>query len=91
MRTPVFVETQIAVTLYYLCDEGRLRKVANVLGFSRACCSVIVQRVPSAITTHLGPLYIKLPTNEDSVKKKSVDFSRLFLFHSVWAPLMDSH
>ena len=40
MRTPVSVETQIAVTLYYLSDEGRLRKVANAFGLSRACCSL---------------------------------------------------
>ena len=27
MRKPVSVETPLAVTLYYLSDEGRLRKV----------------------------------------------------------------
>ena len=56
--------------MYYLSDEGRLRKVANAFGLSRACCSIIVRRVPSAITTHLGPLCTKLPMNEDSVKEK---------------------
>ena len=34
MREPVSVETQLAVTLYYLSDEGRLRKVANAFGLS---------------------------------------------------------
>ena len=68
MRTPVYVKTQIAITLYYLSVEGRLRKVGNVFGLCRAYCSIIVPRVSSAITTHLGPLYIKLPINEDSVK-----------------------
>ena len=29
MRLPVSVETQVALTLYYLSDEGRLRKTAN--------------------------------------------------------------
>ena len=29
---PLSVETQVAVTLYYLADEGRMGKVANVFG-----------------------------------------------------------
>ncbi len=33
MRKPVTVETQVAVILYYLSDEGSLRKVANALVF----------------------------------------------------------
>ena len=32
MRIPVSVEKQVAVTLYYLSDEERYRKVASVLG-----------------------------------------------------------
>ena len=70
MREPVSVETQLAVTLYYLLDEGRLRKVANAFGLSRSCCSIIVSRVSLAITKHMGPCYIKLPITEESVKKK---------------------
>ena len=34
MRSPISVETQLAVTLYYLSDKGRLRKVANAFGLS---------------------------------------------------------
>ena len=34
MRSPVSVEKQVALTLYYLSDEGRLRKVANSLGLA---------------------------------------------------------
>jgi len=36
MRRPISVETQMAVTLYYLSDEGRHRKVANASGISRS-------------------------------------------------------
>ncbi len=60
MRKPVTVETQVAVTLYYLSDEGSLRKVANAFGLSRSCCSIIVRRVSFAISKHLGPLYIPM-------------------------------
>lgn len=78
MRAPVSVETQLAVTLYYFADEGRLRKVANAFGLSRSCCSITVRRVSSALTTHLGPHYIKLPTTEQSVKEKVSKFYQTF-------------
>ena len=35
MRAPVDVVKQVAVTLYYLSDEGHLRKTANAFGLSR--------------------------------------------------------
>jgi len=68
MHSPVEVERQVALTLYYLSDEGRLRKTANSFGLSRPCISVIVRRVTHAISSHLGPRYIKLPLSEDEVK-----------------------
>ena len=74
MRSPISVETQVAVVLYYLSDEGRLRKVANAFGLSRASCSIIIRRVSWAITTHLGPSFIKLPLTEESVKEKVLKF-----------------
>ena len=49
MRIPVSPETQVALTLYYLSDKGRLRKVSNAFGISRSCCSIIIGRVSSAI------------------------------------------
>ena len=79
MRSPVSVETQVAVVLYYLSDEGRLRKVANAFGISRSSCSIIIRRVSKVITTHLGPLYIKLPFTEESVKEKVEKFYQTYL------------
>ena len=35
MRSPVDVVMQVACTLYYLSEEGRLRKTANAFGISR--------------------------------------------------------
>ena len=58
MRTPVDVERQVALTLYYLSDEGRLRKTANVFGLSRSCVSIIIRRVTFSITQYLGKQYI---------------------------------
>lgn len=74
MRTPVDVIKQVAVTLYYLSDEGRLRKTANAFGISRQVVSKIVRKVCKAITVHLGKKYIKLtglPTDSWSVLNES--------------------
>ena len=60
------VERQVTVTLYYLSDEGRLRKTANAFGLPRPCISVTVRRVTHAIL-YLGRKYIKLPVTEDAV------------------------
>jgi hypothetical protein len=79
MRSPVPVETQVAITLNYLSDEGRLRKVANAFGISRSSCSIIVRRVSKVITKHLGPLYIKLPKTEEEVKETVSNFYSPFL------------
>ena len=70
MRHTVSVETQFAVSLYYLSDEGRLRKVANAFGISKASCFIIIRKVSRTIATQLGPCYIKLPMTEESVKEK---------------------
>ena len=68
MREPVSVETQVALTLYYLSDECRLRKTANSFGLARSTVSVTIRRVCAAISNHLGPQYIKLPTTVTEVE-----------------------
>ncbi len=68
MRKPLSVEKQLAVTLYYLADEGRYRKVANAFGISRSAVSIAVRRVCLVITKELGPKYIRLPTTTDEVE-----------------------
>ena len=67
MRKPLDVETQVAITLYYLADEGRYRKVANAFGVARCTVSRAVRRVCKAISTKLGPLYIRLPSTPQQV------------------------
>ena len=58
---PLSVETQVAVILYYLADEGRMGKVANVFGIGKSTVLKVVRRVTMAISRLLGPQYIKHP------------------------------
>uniref|UniRef100_A0A3P9PY79 Putative nuclease HARBI1 n=1 Tax=Poecilia reticulata TaxID=8081 RepID=A0A3P9PY79_POERE len=64
MRSPVGVLKKVACTLYYLSDEGRIRRTANKFGLSHSTVSVIVRQTCKAITEHMGPQYIKLPFTE---------------------------
>ena len=41
MRMPLSVEKQVAVTLYYLADEGRMRKVDNAFGIGKSTVSKV--------------------------------------------------
>lgn len=76
MRSPVGVLKKVACTLYYLSDEGRLRKTANSFGLSRTSVSRIVRQVCEAITLHLGPRYIRLPETDAEAEELVTNFLR---------------
>lgn len=61
MRVPVDTLTKVACTLYYLSDEGRLRKTASAFSLSPPAVSVIVRQTCHGISVHLSPKYIGLP------------------------------
>ena len=45
MPSPVDVEKQVEILLFYLSDEGQLRKTVNAFGVFRSSVSIIVRRV----------------------------------------------
>ena len=69
MRKPVDVPTQVAVTLYYLSDGGRMRKTANSFGLALCTVSRIVERVTKAISRTLVTQYIIVPTTVETVEE----------------------
>ena len=73
LRKPLSVEMCIAVTLYYLSDEGRYHKTANAFGIAVATVSLIVREVYKAITL-LGRKYISLPTIPQDVEQYVSNF-----------------
>ena len=58
---PLSVEKRVAVTLCYLADEQRMRKVANAFGIGKSTVLKLVRCVTMAISRLLGPQYIKHP------------------------------
>ena len=61
MRKPLAVDTRVAITLYYLADEGRYRKVANALRIGREATYLI--------SCKLGPKFIKFPSTIEDVEQ----------------------
>ena len=78
VRTPIEVERQVAVILYYLSDEGHMRKTANAFERSRSSVSLILHRVMCAISLQLGPKYIKVPMTDKTVQEKVESIYRAF-------------
>ena len=62
LRKPVPVETQVAVTLYYLANEGRMRKG----NFSNVIC-----RVTFVVSERLEPKYIVLPKRKEEFEERA--------------------
>lgn len=79
-REPISVEKKVAVTLYYLAEEGRYRKVANAFGISRASVSIIVRTVTTIIVAQLREMFIRLPHTAEEVKNSVEGFQRVHGF-----------
>ena len=80
LRKTIEVEKRVAVTLYYLSDEGRYRKVGNAFGIAKCTVSVIIREVCEVISIVLGPDYIKFPKSEDEVRVAVGNFEEVHGF-----------
>ena len=91
LRKPVSVETQVAVTLYYLADEGRMRKISNSFGLGKATVSKVIRRVTSVISVKLGPKYIVLPKTKKEVEEHAQNFYNRYVFPQCIGAVDDTH
>ena len=73
-------ETQVAVTLYYLADEGRMRKVSNSFGLGKAAVSKVICRVTSVISEKRDPKYIVLPKTKEEFEEHVRNFYNRYGF-----------
>ena len=83
IRQPISPETEVAATLYYLSDAGRMGKTANFFGIGKSTVSSIVKNVTEMKCQHLGPKFIKLPLSENEVKHLTYCFEKFMVFPSV--------
>lgn len=64
-RTALSAEKKLAQTLYFLKDTGSIRMTANAFGVAKSTVSSIICQ---AITSYLGPKYIRLPRTVDEMR-----------------------
>ena len=72
------VEKKVAVALYFLKDTGSLRMTANSFGIALNTASAVVNEVCQAISNYLGPKYLHLPEDEESMREKVAEFEAKF-------------
>ena len=58
---------RVALTLYYLKDQGSKLMTCNVFGCSKTAISLCVNKVCNIITNYLGPISIKYPVTQGEV------------------------
>ena len=66
--------TKLALTLYFLKDTGTLRITANTFGVAVSTASAVIVDVSQALNKYLGPKYIHLPEDTDSMRKWVSEF-----------------
>ena len=61
--------TDVAIVLYYLVDQGRMREIADAFGISKCTVSKIIYMVTKAINIYIymGPNFVKLSITEQEV------------------------
>ena len=76
----ISLEKRIAVTLYYLKDQGSMTMTANTFGIARCTVGKILHETCRVITEDLGPQLIKFPVEEEDVKITAAQFLNRFGF-----------
>ena len=62
------MEKQVVATLYYLADEGRMRKVSIVFGIGKSTVSKVRRHVTQTISQYLGKRCVVRPTNQKELE-----------------------
>ena len=90
-RTAVSAEKKLALTLYFLKDTGSIRMTANAFGVAKSTVSIIVHDVCQAITSYLGPKYIRLPRTVDEMRELIVKFESRHGFPQAFGCVDETH
>ena len=85
------VEKKVAMTLYYLKDQGSYRMTCNTFGVSLPCLSRTVKAVCASINAVLGPEYLRLPKDVNEMKGMIGCFENRFGFPQAFGCLDGTH
>ena len=76
----VAAEKKVAMTLYYLTDQGSFRQTGNSFGVSKAKLSITLRVVVNAIINNLRKKYIVLPSTIAELEKAAGNFEEKIVF-----------
>ena len=78
----ITLEKRVALTLYYLKDQGSMKMTANTFGIARCTVGQIVYEICGIISKKLGPEFIKFPSDREQITKTISQFLLRFGFPS---------
>ena len=65
MRRPVSVEKRVAITLWRMATNVEYRTLAHMFGVGRSTVGKIVLEVSTAISQHLTPEFVRIPSGNE--------------------------
>ena len=87
----ICVEKKVAMTLYYLKDQGLYRMTCNNFGVSLPCLSRTVKAVCFYINKVVAPKYLRLPSTVDEMKTLISKFETRFGLPQAFGCLDGTH
>ena len=82
---------RVALTLYYLKDQGSCSMIFNAFDYSKSAISLCVNEVCNIITNYLGPMFIKYPVTQGEVQSAIDGFLQKFGFPQVMGCIDGTH
>ena len=79
----ISLKKRVAMTLYYLKDQGSLRMTSNLFGVEKSTLSVVLKEICSIICKNLGPELIKYPVTREEASEATAAFLKRFGFPQV--------
>ena len=87
----ISLEKRVAITLYYLKDQGSMKMTANAFGIARCTVGQVIHEICEIIAKQLGPVLIKFPTTKEEVLATSTQFLNRFGFPQVIGCIDGTH
>ena len=85
------LEKKVAMTLYFLKDQGSLRLTANAFGCAKSTLSLVIHEICNILTNNVGPQFIKFPVEMEEVENVVAGFEAKFGFPRVIGCIDGTH
>ena len=89
-RKLVSVDKQIAITIWHLATNTEYRTVSTLFGIGISTVCIIVCNTTCAVTQHLLPLYVQMPSQE-RLREIVLEFETLWGFPQVAGAIDGTH